>query len=96
MYELRAISAVKKDLKRLNKPVRLAIEKEHFPQLQKSPHSGEPLHQDLQGLWSYHFSQAGTQYRIVYEVHPNENLIVVLIVGPRENFYGRVRQRLGL
>ena len=94
MYQIRALTAVKKDLKRLDKPVRAAIEKDHFPAIQNAPDAGDVLHQDLEGLRSYHFSQHGTQYRIVYEVHVRERLVVVLMIGTRENFYERVRRRL--
>lgn len=41
MYDLKATSAVKKDLKKLDQPVRNVIRKEHLPRIQANPEIGE-------------------------------------------------------
>jgi len=65
VYEIRASSAVKKDLRRLNRSVREKIREEHFLKIQADPYIAEPLYYDLKGLWSYRFSHRGVQYRVV-------------------------------
>lgn len=94
MARLRFRSAVKKDLKRLPPPLVDQLQTIHLPRLAADPLQGDPLSGPFKGLRSYHFSFQGTEYRIIYEVVPAEDLIIVLIVGPRERLYERLRQRL--
>ena len=93
MYRIEAVSAVKKDLRKLPPLVVESLETEHFPALKRTPRAGEPLYQDLKGLWSYHFIKLRTQYRIVYEIDDDAKVIYILLIGPRENLYDRVRRR---
>lgn len=96
MYEIRASSAVKKDLRRLDRSVREKIREEHLLKVEADPYIAEPLHYDLKGLWSYHFSHRGVQYRIIYEIHEEQKLVVLIMIASRERIYDRLRRRLGL
>jgi len=94
MYELKAINAVKKDLNTLNRATVKEIQEIHFPRIKKDPHQADPLRYAFKGLYSYHFRHVGTSYRIIYEIYEEENLIIILLIGSRENFYERLRRRL--
>jgi mRNA-degrading endonuclease RelE of RelBE toxin-antitoxin system len=87
-FEIRLINAVRRDIRRLDKPVQQAI------RIAENPYQASALRQDLRGLKSYHFSHRGTQYRIIYEIYQDETLVIILFIGPRENLYHQVRRRL--
>jgi mRNA-degrading endonuclease RelE of RelBE toxin-antitoxin system len=93
MYRIESVRAVKKDIRQLSPAVAVAIEREHFPALKSDPRLGEPLRHEFKGLWSYHFSNLGIQYRIIYEIDAAHQIIYVLLIGARENLYDRLRRR---
>ena len=94
MYELNAIGAVRKDLNALNRGTVKEIQEVHFPRIKKDPRQADSLGYAFKGLYSYHFRHIGTSYRIIYEVYEEEKLVIVLLIGPRGNFYERLRRRL--
>ena len=65
-----------------------------FPSLAAEPTQGDALSGPFKGLRSYHFSFHATEYRIIYEMTPDEPLVIELMIGPRERLYERLRQRL--
>jgi len=46
------------------------------------------------GLWSYHVSYHGGEYRIVYEIYPQDGIVLVIMIGSREGFYKALRRRV--
>lgn len=92
-YRIEAVRAVKKDFRRLPPVVVAALEQEHFPALKSDPRLGEPLRHEFKGLWAYHFSSLGIQYRIIYEIDDGHRVIYILLIGARENLYDRLRRR---
>ncbi len=94
MYTIKASSAVKKDLKRLDKKLQEEIEKVHFPSIEQDPFKAYPLSHQFKGLWSYHISYKGSQYRIVYEIRSEEKVVLVIMIGPRGEFYEALRRRI--
>lgn len=94
MAGLRFISPVKKDLKRLPPEVVEQLRAVHFPRLTDAPTHGDALSGPFKGLRAYHFSYHATEYRIIYEVIPDDPLVMVLMIGSRERLYERLRQRL--
>ena len=55
--------------------------------LAEETYNSEELKGPLKGLHSYKFSFKGTTYRIAYRITEEENLIEIVLVRPRENFY---------
>lgn len=94
MAALRFISPVKKDLKRLPPELVEQLRTVHFPRLADAPTQGDTLSGPFKGLRSYHFGYHATEYRIIYEVIPDDPLVIVLMIGSRERLYERLRQRL--
>lgn len=93
MYEIKAISAVKKDLKKLSLDLVMDVKDIHFNNIRNHPFESCELGYSFKGLRSYHFNFKGKAYRIVYEVFSEDRLIVVILVGPRENFYEKLKRR---
>ena len=93
MYRIEIANAVKSDVRKLDKRLQGLIGEEHFTNIEKDPFKAVPLLYEFKGLWSYHFSYEGTQYRIVYEIYPEERIVLAIMVGSREGFYQTLRRR---
>jgi len=96
MYQIKIPSSVKKDIKRLDKPVQREIRDKHFPEIKKNPYQAKPLRGKLKGIWAYHFSYRATQYRIAYEIYPEEQMVLLVMRGKRGDFYEALLRQLGL
>lgn len=59
------------------------------------PANTEILSGTLSFIYSYHFNFDGVAYRLAYQMDEEKKIIVALMVGPRENFYEKLRRKLG-
>lgn len=53
---------------------------------------GEQLKTPLQGVYSHHIKYQGREFRIAYTVDPLLSCITILLIGPHENFYRKLKQ----
>jgi mRNA-degrading endonuclease RelE of RelBE toxin-antitoxin system len=93
-YTVKFASAVKGDVRKLDKQLQRLIKKEHFTSIERDPFEAVPLLYEFKGLWSYHFNFRGTQYRIIYEVYPEARIALVIMIGSREGLYETLRRRV--
>jgi mRNA-degrading endonuclease RelE of RelBE toxin-antitoxin system len=94
MFTVEYGSAVKKDLKKLPKNILTKIE-QAFSIIASDPYkSGEKLSGGLAGFFSFHFKITKIEYRIIYEILPNNQIIFILIIGTRENMYDKLKRRV--
>lgn len=65
-------------------------------QLSKNPipQQAERLSGEFNFLYSYHFTNNGTAFRLCYQVSEEAKTITVVLIGPRENFYKILKQKL--
>ena len=80
-YRIATYSRVKRDLKGLDKKLQEQILEEHYPNIESEPYQACPLSHELKGLWSYHLSYRGSEYRIVYEIYPQDRVVLVIMIG---------------
>ncbi len=66
MFEAKYHPKIKKDLKKIDPPIREKIRTEHIPKILTDPGIGEKLSGDLSGTCSYHFKISGQEFRIAY------------------------------
>jgi addiction module RelE/StbE family toxin len=93
-YRLESSSAVKKDIQKLDKKLQEEIKQLHFPKIEQDPFQAHLLSHAFKGLWSYHISYKGGEYRIVYEIYPQDQLVLVVMIGPRQSFYDALKRRI--
>jgi len=94
MFQIKSVRAVRKDLKKFSGDVVKEIETVHFRNIREYPFQADELGYIFKGLRSYHFHHKGTSYRIVYEIFEEDELIVVIMIGSRENFYEKLKRRI--
>ena len=94
MYRIESITAVKGDIRKLDKQLQRIVKEKHFTNIERESFSAVPLSHEFKGLWSYHFNYKGIRYRIVYEIYPKDQIIMVIMVGPREGFYQALRRKV--
>ncbi|MBI2551915.1 type II toxin-antitoxin system RelE/ParE family toxin [Candidatus Uhrbacteria bacterium] len=83
--------SAKKSLKRLSRDAEQELLKA-TEMLITNPHTGEKLHGSLSFLFSFHFKFQNVQYRVAYTIEAMQKLVIIHLVGPRENFYDRLRR----
>mgnify|MGYP001001378904 CR=1 FL=1 len=93
MYDLLFSPAAERYLKRLReKPLKDAY-RAAFLAIMKDPYIGTRKRGDLSGVYGFDFNHQGISYGIAYIVRAgNEQRVVVLLVGTRENFYQQLKR----
>ncbi len=94
MYEIQAVQAIKRDLKKLDPQVKKEIQEIHFNNIRENPFQSYELGYAFRGLRSYHFDHKGKSYRIVYEIFQEDELVVIIMIGARESFYEKLKNRV--
>jgi mRNA-degrading endonuclease RelE of RelBE toxin-antitoxin system len=80
-----------KGQRKLDKPLRIAIRDALLKLGQDPEHLGERLSQPLTSVFSYHITYKGLEFRIAYQLCLETESIVVLMIGPHENFYRKLK-----
>jgi mRNA-degrading endonuclease RelE of RelBE toxin-antitoxin system len=81
-------------VKKADPPRKDRLEKELLV-IARDPFIADELKGRFRGLRSHHFSHQGVGYRIVYAVYPEREVVGILHVGTRENFYRELARALG-
>jgi mRNA-degrading endonuclease RelE of RelBE toxin-antitoxin system len=91
MYRIYITPSARKEAKKLPKHVReAAVQTTRV--LENDPYAGERLTGSLHMLYSLHFSNGGSQYRIAYSVDQERSLVMVHLIHARENFYEKLKR----
>lgn len=89
-----------KELKRIRNTDRRLFEKfeEAINEIRLDPYCGEAKRGDLKGFYSVDIYHQNANYELCYKVVEDEqgNLIVIVLLGPRENFYNQLKRYLDM
>lgn len=88
MYNVQFSKEAKKNIQKLTLKIQKQI-KTSILELSEDPSKGKALTHELKGLLSY---RSGN-YRIIYEIHKKEILIIVLTVGNRKDVYTKATRK---
>lgn len=94
MYEAEYHPKIRKDLKKIDPPIREKIRTEHIPKILSDPGAGENLVGDLKGTSVYHFRIAKQEYRIAYLTDETAEKVHIQMVAKRGDFYELLKQRI--
>lgn len=93
MFTVIIPNSVKKDIKKLDKPVISKI-LDLLENLGQDPFQGTPLTGYFSNLLKLELLYKGTHYRIAYRINEEKIEIYILHVGTRENFYDELKRRI--
>jgi mRNA-degrading endonuclease RelE of RelBE toxin-antitoxin system len=80
--------------RKLDKPLRILI-RDALVRLGQDPERlGERLSQPLTSVFSHHITYKGKEFRIAYQMCPETETLVILLIGPHENFYRKLKNLL--
>lgn len=80
-----------KGQRKLDKPLREKIRDALIRIGQNPKQSGERLSQPLTMVFSHHVKYQGKEFRIAYQISEETESVVILMIGPHENFYRKLR-----
>ena len=88
-----------KELKKIKKSDQVLYRKmdEAILSIRKDPAIGEAKKGDLKGYSCLDINHRGTNYELCYAIRENEDgeLVLVVLLGTRENFYLELKRYLG-
>jgi mRNA-degrading endonuclease RelE of RelBE toxin-antitoxin system len=77
--------------RKLDKPLRELI-RDALLRIAQAPLTlGESLSQPLTGFYTHHITYKGKEFRIAYHIDIDCAAVVVLLIGPHENFYKKLK-----
>jgi len=82
-----------KDIGKLEQSIKKELIQE-VEKIKEQPDLGSPLKGDLKGYFSYSCRFAGVSYRIVYSYDIDKSLIIIEMIGSRENIYETFKRRI--
>ncbi len=80
--------------RKLDKPLREKIKLALMDIASNPEQKGEKLSQPLTMVYSYHMKYMGREYRIAYQYTLDSESVIILLIGPHENFYKKVKNLL--
>lgn len=83
---------VRKILERVRDKEIIRRIKEAAEGLKESPFSGKPL-RGYKGVWSKRVGTKGGEWRIIYMPIKEDEVVLILLVGPREGIYELLKRR---
>ncbi|MCI0533084.1 type II toxin-antitoxin system RelE/ParE family toxin [bacterium] len=87
-------SSARKAVKKLPRNIREEIVQLSREIIARNPYDAEKLQKPLHECRSFHFKLDNIHYRIAYRIAVKEKRIDIVLVGPREGFYERLRRVL--
>jgi mRNA-degrading endonuclease RelE of RelBE toxin-antitoxin system len=94
MYRIVITPSAGKSAKKLPRNVRKEIINQS-QKLKENPYLGEKLSSSLHFLYSFHIKLDNVEYRLAYTINESKKFIIVHLVGPRENFYEKLKRIFG-
>ena len=87
MYQIRIMPKAEKFIKKqkeknLKEKIRIAL-----LEIQKNPYIGEKKIGDLAGIYGFDLFYNKTNYEISYKIYEDKKIVVIILIGTRENFY---------
>ena len=93
MYELRYMAPAKRYFKKLKDKGLIAVYADVLRKIAADPYSGEAKIGDLAGIYCEDVYYSKTNYEIAYRiVEENDQAVIVVLAGTRENFYQELKR----
>ena len=96
MLDVRFLPPAAKYLKKLKDAELKHRYRDAIREIRENPAVGERKRGDLSGIYGYDIFYNRTNYELAYTIETSENneIIIVIMAGTRENFYGQLKKYL--
>ena len=95
MYEIKYSKPAERYLKKIKDKRLIAEFKTAIDKLKADPYVGTQKVGDLRGIYGYDVKYGNVNYELAYRIYDeNDQLVVVILVGTRENFYEELKRLL--
>ena len=94
MYQIRLLPKAVKYIKKIKEKVLIQKLKDAIIKIQTNPYIGEAKKGDLNGIYGFDVFYHNINYEISYKIYEKECIIVIILVGTRENFYEELKNYL--
>src|SRR5699024_6470273 len=96
-YELELLPKAKRNVKSLKRqPQLFNLIKENFHLLTQNPFIGHQNKSDLQGVYSIDFQYEKATFEIAYVIDDEMKVIIIILIGSRENFYNELKRDINI
>ena len=93
MYEIKYSKSVERYFKKIKNKHLISAFKTAIDELKIDPYIGIQKVGDLRGIYGYDVKYSGVNYELAYKIYEeNEQLVVVILAGTRENFYEELKR----
>jgi len=92
-YEIRLSKGAIRDLKKMEPALRDFLYTKIY-EIAENPYQYEKLSGPYKELRSQHNKFRGVEYRVIYYINEEGKLIVIALIGTRENIYDELARRL--
>lgn len=80
--------------KKMDKPLRVLIRDAVMKLMFYPARQGERLSSPLTNVYSHHITYQGKEYRIAYQINVETESVLILMIGPHENFYKKLKNMM--
>ncbi len=94
MYQIRILPKAEKYIKKIKEKILIEKLKNAIIKIQTNPYIGEAKKGDLKGIYGFDIFYHNINYEISYKIYEKENIIVIILIGTRENFYQELKKYL--
>lgn len=95
VYQIKPSRRVIKYLKKLkNRPLKQKFTNVIFDTLAHDPYLGQEKRGDLLNYYTYGFVFEKVSYRIAYTINDDQEIVIVVLAGPHENFYETLKRNI--
>ncbi|MDR2868831.1 MAG: type II toxin-antitoxin system RelE/ParE family toxin [Deferribacteraceae bacterium] len=92
MYEISYSKASEKYFKKIRDRNLLAAFKAAIDKIKDNPEIGTQKIGDLHGIYGYDVMLNSINYELAYRFYEEKRLVVIILVGTRENFYKELKR----
>lgn len=94
VYQIRFLPKAEKYIKKLKEKNLKEKFKLAILQIQKNPYIGKAKKGDLTNIYGFDVFYNKTNYEIAYQIYQDKNVVVIILLGTRENFYNTLKNYL--
>ncbi len=92
MYQIRILPKAKKFIKKIKEKLLKEKLKKAIIKIQTNPYIGEAKKGDLNEIYGFDVFYHNINYEISYKIYEKENIVVIILIGTRENFYQELKK----